>query len=137
MAQKKTDEKRANRMIISRTVFLMIICGVLIFIPLILQLYKIQIKQHDFLEQKAISQQTRDTIVSANRGTIYDRNNKPLVVSASVETIYLAPVYIKNDEDAQKIAKGLSEILGLKYEDILKKTENRKSYYLGCGAQDR
>lgn len=116
-------------MILGRTVFLMILCGILIFLPLVYQLYTIQIRDHDFYEQKAISQQTRDTVISANRGTIFDRNYKSLAISASVETIYLAPVYIKDDAEAQLIADGLSDILGLEYDDILKKTENRKSYY--------
>jgi stage V sporulation protein D (sporulation-specific penicillin-binding protein) len=126
---KKVDDKRANRMILGRTVFLMILCGVLIFIPLLVQLYIIQIKEHDFYEEKAIGQQTRDTLIAADRGTIYDRNLKSLAISASVETVYLAPVYIKDDDQARLIAQGLSDILGLNYDDVLKKTENRKSYY--------
>jgi len=128
-ANTRADDKRANRMILGRTIFLLVLCGVVIFIPLVVQLYKIQIRDHDFYEQKAINQQTRDTEIAPNRGTIYDRNQKPLAISASVETVYIAPVYIENDEEAKLIAEGLSRILGLKYEDVLKKTENRKSYY--------
>jgi stage V sporulation protein D (sporulation-specific penicillin-binding protein) len=122
-------DRRANRLILGRTIFLLILCGVVIFIPLVAQLYKIQIKEHDFYEQKAISQQTRHTTISANRGTIYDRNGKSLAISASVETVYIAPVYIENDDQAELIAEGLAEILDLNYEDVYKKTQNRKSYY--------
>jgi len=124
-----TADRRANRMILGRTIFLMVLCGVVVFIPLVAQLYKIQIVDHDFYEQKAINQQTRQITISANRGTIYDRNGKALAISASVETVYIAPVYIESDDEARLIAEGLSEILGLKYEDVYKKTQNRKSYY--------
>jgi stage V sporulation protein D (sporulation-specific penicillin-binding protein) len=128
-AKNKADDKRANRMILGRTIFLLVLCGIVIFIPLVARLYKIQIIDHDFYEQKAINQQTRDTMIPPNRGTIYDRSYKPLVISASVETVYLAPVYIESDEEARLIADGLSRILGLDYEEVLKKTGNRKSYY--------
>ena len=127
--QSITADRRASRLILARTIFLLVLCGVVMFIPLIMQLYKIQIKEHDFYEQRAINQQTRDTVISANRGTIYDRNGKVLAISASVETILLAPVYIEDDAQAELIAKGLSEILDISYESVLQKTENRKSYY--------
>lgn len=124
-----TADRRANRLILGRTIFLLVLCGIMIFVPLVAQLYKIQIVEHDFYEQKAISQQTRDTPVSANRGTIYDRNGKVLALSANVETVYIAPVYIESDDQAVLIAEGLARILGLDYEEVFKKTQNRKSYY--------
>ena len=70
-----------------RTKIVMIVCGVLMFIPLVYQLYTLQIKQHEVYQQQAINQQTRDTTVEATRGTIYDRNYKSLASSASVESI--------------------------------------------------
>lgn len=36
-----------------------------------------------FLKKAATQQQTRDNIITSKRGTIYDRNNKELAVSAS------------------------------------------------------
>jgi stage V sporulation protein D (sporulation-specific penicillin-binding protein) len=128
-AKKKPDELRANRIILQRITFLLVLFGIGLFIPLFMKLYQIQIIEHDFYEQKAISQQTRGTAVSASRGTIYDRNYKTLAISASVETVYIAPVYIKNDAEAEKMARGLADILGLDYESVLAKTKNRSSYY--------
>ncbi|MDR3209427.1 MAG: PASTA domain-containing protein, partial [Oscillospiraceae bacterium] len=52
--------------------------------------------------------------------TIYDRNGKPLAVSATAETVYLNPYetgFYK--EDPALIASGLSEILGAEREAIL------------------
>ena len=74
----KTDKKRrkseptANQTILKRTLFLMLMCGVVAFIPLFVRLYNLQIVQHDELQAKALNQQTWDQAVTANRGTIYD-----------------------------------------------------------------
>ena len=99
------------------------------YTALVWQLYNIQIVDHDFYEQKAISQQMRGSIIEADRGVIYDRNGSTLAISASAETIQLSPRNIKDDAEAQLIARGLSEILGIDYDNVLKKTENRNLAY--------
>lgn len=48
--------------------------GVGVFIALFFKLFSLQILRHDELEAKALDQQTRSTVVTATRGTIYDRN---------------------------------------------------------------
>ena len=53
--QNVAADRRANRMILARTMFLLVLCGVVMFIPLIMQLYKIQIKEHDFYEQEQLA----------------------------------------------------------------------------------
>ena len=94
------------------------------------KLYDIQIVHHDEYEAAAIAQQVRETTVSAARGTLYDRNGRILAISAGVDTIYISPAEIeRGHEDAEAIAKGLSEILGVDYETILKRAQNTKSWY--------
>lgn len=132
--QGKTNSKqksaaRSSRSNLIRTVFMMLLCGVFLFVPLGMQLYNIQITQHDFYEQKAVEQQTRDTVITPARGTIYDRNMTPLAVSASVETVFIAPAEIKSDEQAEVIARGLSQLLDVEYEKVLAKTKKKNSYY--------
>ena len=113
-----------------RTLFLLIVCGIVAFAVLGLRLFKLQIMDHDFYETAAIEQQVRETTVTAARGTIYDTNKKILAMSASVDNIYISPAEIKiYDEDPTLIAQGLSEILGVDYESILAKTANTKSWY--------
>ena len=115
-----------NRTMLRRTLFLMAVCGIVSFLVLAARLYVLQIKDHDKYEQLAISQQLRETGSSAQRGTIYDCNMNILAMSANVENVYLSPAEIEMyKEDPELIADGLSEILGLDREDILKKTENR------------
>ena len=117
-------------MMLRRTLFLLSVCGIAAFLVLAARLYQIQIVQHDEYEAAAIAQQVRETTVSAARGTLYDRNGRILAISAGVDTIYISPAEIeRGHEDAEAIAKGLSEILGVDYETILKRAQNTKSWY--------
>ena len=119
-----------NRMMLRRTLFLLSVCGIAAFLVLGARLYLIQIVQHDEYEAAAIAQQVRETTVSAARGTIYDRNGVVLAMSAGVDTVYISPAEIERyDEDKEAIARGLSEILGVDYETILKKAGNTNSWY--------
>ena len=117
-------------MMLRRTLFLLSVCGIAAFLVLGARLYQIQIVQHDEYEAAAIAQQVRETTVSAARGTIYDRNGVVLAMSAGVDTVYISPAEIERyDEDKEDIARGLSEILGVDYETILKKAGNTNSWY--------
>ena len=129
-SKESNADTNPNRTTLRRTLFLMLVCGVLAFIVLGIRLYKLQITDHDKYEQLAAEQQLRETGTSAVRGTIYDRNMKVLAMSADVENVYLSPAEISaNDEDPKLIAERLSEILGLEYEDVLEKTKNTGSWY--------
>ena len=75
---------RSKRVIFRRTVSLMLICGIMLFVPLFLKLWDIAIVHHDEYQKKATQQQTLDLSVSASRGDIYDRNGNVLAMSATV-----------------------------------------------------
>jgi len=117
-------------MMLRRTLFLLSVCGAAAFVVLAARLYYLQIVRHDELEARAIAQQVRETTVSAPRGTIYDAKGEVLAMSAGVDTIYLSPAEIaQNNEDAGAIAAGLAEILGLDYDAVYAKTQNTRSWY--------
>lgn len=119
-----------NRMMLRRTLFLLSVCGAAAFVVLAARLYYLQIVRHDELEARAIAQQVRETTVSAPRGTIYDTKGEVLAMSAGVDTIYLSPAEIaQNNEDAGAIAAGLAEILGLDCDAVYAKTQNTRSWY--------
>lgn len=128
----KQGIKRApNRTMLRRTLFLMIVCGIVAFLALILRLYKLQIIDHDYYEDMAISQQLRETGTSAERGTIYDCNMNVLAMSADVENVYLSPAEIeKYGEDKELIADKLSEILDIERDKILEKANTKGSWYV-------
>lgn len=81
-----------------------------------------------FLKKAATQQQTRDNIITSKRGTIYDRNNKELAVSASVEMVTVSPNEIKKAGGSELVAKKLAEILSLSYDDVYKKVTKNSAY---------
>ena len=84
-------DRKANRVILRRTLFLMLLFGLITFLPLFHRLYTIQIRDHAMYQQKAIDQQTMDNPVSANRGDILDTNGNVLAMSATVYDVILSP----------------------------------------------
>ena len=79
------------------------------------------------LNQKAASQQSQSRTITAKRGTIYDSTEKyVLAVSSSVEVVTVNPTNIAK-EDKETVAKALSKIFELEYEDVLKKVSKRSS----------
>lgn len=122
---------KPNSQMLRRTLFLMAVCGIFAFLLLLTRLYKIQIIDHEFYEQRAMSQQLRENKSSAARGSIYDRKMYPLALSAPVDNLYLSPGEIEaRHEDRELIARGLSHILDLDYDEVYKKTSEKGSYYV-------
>ena len=134
MAQnsKRTSDsaRRANRTINIRTLLLMLVFGILAFVPLVRQLYVWQIERHDELQDIAVRQQTMRTTVSAARGTIYDRSGRALAISATAENVMLSPRDIQQYEaDKSLIARTLAELLDVDEESLLAKMEKTGSQY--------
>ncbi len=121
--------KGPSNTILKRIKSAMYICLILGFLPLLIALIKIQLIDYKTYQAKAIEQQTRDTIITPKRGVIYDRNMKEIAVSATAETVFISPAEIETDEEAQVVAKVLSETLEVEYDDVIEKTQNKKSYY--------
>ena len=99
--------RQATRTVRSRTFWLMLVMGILVFVILFFQLYHLQITRHKELQTKALDQQTRQTVVSAFRGTIYDRNGSQLAVSVSTEDVVMSPYHMKKqlDDEAERLEK--------------------------------
>lgn len=154
--RKSEAARRANQVIRGRTLLMMALLGIVTFLLLFWKLYDLQINQHDELQAKAVTQQTRSTVVTASRGTIYDRNGLPLAISATAETVCVSPKdiveFVEEQEEKQEtaaakakekgasyipgevrdaayIARGLERLLGVDQETILKKMERTFSQY--------
>ena len=134
--RKSEKIRRANRVIHTRTFVLMMVMGIFVFLLVFGKLYQLQIVRHEELQDKALSQQTRSTEISASRGTIYDRGGNILAISATAETIFLSPLELEKElakEEtawtAQFLAENLGRILEINPESILQKMERTYSQY--------
>lgn len=114
---------KANLIVKRRILFLLAFLFLIVF-ALVCRMFYLQVVSADELQKKAYAQQTKNRIISPKRGTIYDTNGVVLAKSITVETISVTP---KNIDDAEKTAKGLSEILELEYEDVLAKLKKNTS----------
>ena len=102
-----------------------LIVVILILLLLIVRIGFLQFVQGNYLKELAYNQQTINQIISPKRGNIYDSTGKALAISAQVDTITINPnKLVKNSNDEtkefkEKIAKGLSEIFELNYDEVL------------------
>ncbi len=128
---------KSNRSLLARTIALMLIFGLGTFAVLGVKLYSISVTQHDKLQKQAMDQQTRSTVITPNRGTIYDRNMNVIAMSVSMETVFLDPHNIKTDEQRELIANGLSVILGIDREKLLEQTKRDNRYEIVAKKVDK
>ncbi len=95
-----------------RVMLTALLLGVAAFIPMVLRLYSLMVLQYEEYSALALRNQTRSTAVTADRGTIYDRNLNILACSENRENVYLDPHELKQSKaDIKAIAAYLSEIL--------------------------
>ena len=156
--RRKSDAaRRANQIIRSRTVLVMLLLGVVTFLLLFWKLYDLQIVRHEEMQGKAVNQQTREVVVTASRGSILDRDGNVLAVSATAESLYISPkdiaAYVESQEkaiaeaaakaaekgqsytapevrDQSYIARGLSRITGVDQAKIEGRMEEVNNQYV-------
>ena len=96
---------------------------------LIYRLLGLQITDAQVYQQRALAQQMSSTAITADRGTIYDRNGNVLAKSATVWTVVLSPAEVKDDEELNKIANKLSELMGVDPQKVIEMGQDKESYY--------
>lgn len=89
-----------------------------IFFILLSRLFFLQIASPYKFTKKALDQWTRDLPIRAERGTIYDRNGKPLAESITSYDLYVRPRNIENAEVESQI---LSTIIDMSKDKIYTK----------------
>lgn len=96
---------------------------IFLFVVVLIKLFTVQVLQGITLQSRAISQWTRDLTMSGLRGDITDRAGNTFATSYTSYNVYVRGSNVK---DAEKVAISLSEILGLDYQETLKKVKDRK-----------
>ena len=127
---------RPNKQMLQRAIIVMTAVILCLTIVSSASLVRIMIVNGEEYQAKASQQQLYDSLITAPRGNIYDSSMNLLATSSPAWTIYLTPNGINKENDAKKaenirtvIAKGLSEILEMEYDDIYALTQ-KNTYYV-------
>ena len=133
-----------------RASFVLVMVAVVFMLANIIQLGRLQLVESEDWQKRAVSQQLSDTVVTANRGPIYDANMQPLAESAEVWKIVMSPKNIAScdwkalkgvdvtqqltEEQAllllrERIATDLSEMFDVDYKKLYDQTGKLTSQY--------
>ena len=131
------QNNRPTKRMINR-IFIILLVLVLVTVSVCsLSLVNIMIFHGEEYQSKATEQQLYDTRITAERGTIYDRNGEILATSAPVWTVFVTPNAVAKIDDSNKreqiknkICEGLSSILEIEKSEIEEKLGKTKTYYV-------
>lgn len=130
---KSTDMLNVGNIISKKKLRISLIIIFILMILLIFRIFYLQLVDGSHLSELASKQQTTSEVISSKRGNIYDSTGASLAISETVDTITINPKKIKGkttEETAklrEKIAKGLSEIFSLDYNETLEKVNSDSS----------
>lgn len=135
-----TNKKGAKKIAtMSQRLRLMLLVFFMILLVLIGRLGWLQIVQGADLKEAMYNQLITSRVISPKRGTIYDSTGKALARSAQVDTVSINSTKIvvkSSDEEVaavktkalkEKVAKALSDIFDLDYEETLKKVSSEST----------
>lgn len=137
----KNKERLEKEALYTRTknVFFIIM---FIFTLIFIRIVYIQFIKGPEYKETASKQQLLSQVISPKRGTIYDSTGKSLAISANVDTITINPneIMVKDtDPEVQQlktkarkelVAKKLSEMFELDYQEILNKVNSDSKYQI-------
>ena len=113
-----------------KRVVIISICFVLFAVFLATNLLKLQYFSYSYYKDKVFEQVTTTSPLKANRGTIYDSSMNVLATTETKWRVFVSSKDIKEAEKtdginySEKIATGLSNILGIDYNSLLTKIKN-------------
>lgn len=124
------QSRHANTTVRKRIMVLALVFGILTFCILFVKLFQLQIVGHASYLEAAQDGQTRDSVVSANRGQISDAKGDVLAISATVQNVIISPKQISADKlNKNFIANGLAQILEIEPDPILERMEKTNRQY--------
>ncbi len=109
---------------IHKRIKIVLLIIVTLFIVVILKVGYIQLFEYNKLNDLATDLWSRNLPIEASRGLIYDINNLIIADNITTTSLVLIPNQIKNKE---QVAKDISEILGVSYEEMYKHVSKKTS----------
>ncbi|MCY9760989.1 penicillin-binding transpeptidase domain-containing protein [Paenibacillus alvei] len=102
---------------------------VFVFLVLIIRTFWIQVINYDFYMEHNVKTWARSEVLLAKRGTIYDRNHKPLALEASAYNLVVFPQEIEKLKQQVLVADGLHQLIGKpvpELNDLISRTKQRQ-----------
>ncbi|EJW19074.1 penicillin-binding transpeptidase domain-containing protein [Paenibacillus alvei] len=102
---------------------------VFVFLVLIIRTFWIQVINYDFYMEHNVKTWARSEVLLAKRGTIYDRNHKPLALEASAYNLVVFPQEIEKLKQQVRVADGLHQLIGKpvpELNDLISRTKQRQ-----------
>lgn len=121
----KKVNKISKPLPIKRLRILMFIAFIILAL-LVFRIFWIQFVDGSWLKERANRQQTSSSVISPNRGNIFDKNGKYLAISENVDTISVNPTKIPA-EKKELVAKCFSDIFELDYNEVSEKLNKTSS----------
>ena len=92
---------------------------------LLFRLVSLQVLNAEELSGKADRQHEKETILEAERGTIFDRQGQILAINVEVPSVYAIPALMK---DSRAAASKLGKVLGVNPKTIRHRLESNKNF---------
>ena len=129
--KKLVSENLISKKMLNKKLSITMFIAFLLLFTLILRLFWIDFVKGAEYKEAAYKQQTINRIISPKRGTIYDSTGMALAISSRVDTVTINPgniLYSNNKKvEPEFVAKGLSEIFNLDYNEVLEKVNSSSS----------
>src|SRR4051794_21804678 len=107
--KKQRKKKQPDWRRVAFTRFMLIVALFIIWIGgITVRLVHLQVNQHEWLREKALSVRQDVKQTRTLRGTIYDRNERILAISSMARTLYADPTEM---DDVQAAAKAIAGVL--------------------------
>ena len=110
---------------LKRKLVTMMIVFAVLFLVLALRLVQVMIFKGPELQEKALTQWTRRTQLTAQRGRLLDREGLVLAQSGTSYRVLVNPQWI-DEQERTRVAIELSDILDLDYDYVLERVSNTK-----------
>ncbi|MFR5262694.1 MAG: penicillin-binding transpeptidase domain-containing protein [Christensenellales bacterium] len=123
-------EKNKTGNISKNRIAFLFVCVMLVLVFLVFRLAWVQVINADEYRDMAVRQQKGDVPIEAKRGTIYDRNGKPLAASVMSYNVWVRPQIVKREYKGAKLddlSEKIASITGDDKEDILDVLNSKKS----------
>jgi cell division protein FtsI/penicillin-binding protein 2 len=106
---------------------LIILFGFLVFVAILTaRLFDIQIIKHETYHRTALDQHIAVRSVPGKRGTIYDRNLRPLAMTLPTYTVFVDPMVISKPRE---VAATLAKVTGISRRSLLARLADRDSRF--------